>query len=358
MGLIIKPGNLVDHAHGGKTRTVLRGDLDLAVSVSHLKWDWYQRKEGFSRKKMKEMIDDFIAGDEFPDIILGMRGHRYDVYKGDVVDLHDDVYIIDGLQRWSAALSALREDPSLLIRLGVKLYFATNVDFERTMFRELNTRQTSMSANVILRNEKEVNRLAGSLYGVSMNTPKFALYRRVCWDQTATQGEGGDLITGVMLLNLSIELHKHLMGPINRMTILDRLEYTEQKINAVGLQQNRDNLIAFFEFIDAAWGARTPGLTKVKAPWMRAGWLATIAQILSDHEEFWRGKALFVSLPMTREFKKLDPFDAELWRLAGANLHGREVLYQLMVKQLNKGRSTNRLVDRYTKAKAREAAAR
>jgi hypothetical protein len=358
MGLIIKPGNLVDHEHLGVVRVVLRGDLDLASSMNHLQGDWYQRKDGFSTSKLRKMINQLMAGAEFPDIILGMRGHKYDVLKGDAVLLHDPVYIIDGLQRWSAAMQALRENPKTHIRLGAKMYFDTDVEFERTMFRELNTTQTAMSANVILRNEKDANRLAGSFYNLANSNSNFAAYRRVCWDQTPSRGEGGDLITGMMLLNLTIEVHRHLIGTIGTNYVLDRLRLTEQKIDTVGLMQNRANLIAFFDFIDNIWGVRTPGLIRTKAPWLQGGWLLTIAKVLSDHEEFWHEKELFISLPMAREFKKIDPLDPENRRLSGGNQNGRILLYQMMINQLNKGRSTRRLVDRYMKARAKEAASK
>ena len=356
MSLIINPGAFVEHEYKGETRVILRGDLDLVSSLGFLKWDWYQRKQGFSPAKLKQLTNKFAAGAEFPDIILGMRGHAYAANENKVT-LKDPVYVIDGLQRWTAAMIVHDETPAIPVRLGAKIYFDTDIDFERIMFRDLNTHQTAMSANVILRNEKEVNRLAGSLYGLSMTNAQFALYRRVCWDQAATKGVSGDLVGGMTLLNVVVQLHAHIIGAFSA-TVLDKLQETDQRMlaNKLGLQQVRDNLVSFFDFVDNAWGIRRPGLVKTNAPHLQNGWLLTVAAILSDHEVFWRDQQqLFISLPYQRDFKKIDPFDLELRRLAGGNTSGRQVLYSHILTALNKGTRTNRLVARQAKSQTKAA---
>jgi hypothetical protein len=215
-----------------------------------------------------------------------------------------------------------------------------------------------MSGNVILRNEKETSRVAGTLYGLS-NTAKFAACGRVCWDQVSTRGSGGDLTTGTIMLTLLIELHRHIIGPVSCTYVIDRLACADQRIDKVGLQRGRDNLSDFFDFVDAAWGIRTPGLTKGKAPYLQKQWLTVIAKILSDHTEFWRNNnELFVPLPLIREFQKVDPFDKAFGHLLNGTKSELELLYAMIIKILNKGKSKTVLVNRYAKQKARDDAQR
>jgi hypothetical protein len=355
--LIVRTSNLIVHA----SRTVLRGELDIESSIASLKRDWYQRKENFSTQKTRQLIADFIAGDEFPDITLGMRGNNWQADADDNVSLCDPIYIIDGLQRWQAALMVFENNPETPIRLGCIVYFDTTPEWEQEQFRRLNTRHSAMAANVILRNEKERNRVAGTLFGVSRNEPAFALNGRVCWDQVMSRVNGGDLITGSTLLNVSIQLHHHIIGKITANAVIERVQALDQKMDTVklSLQRMRENLILFFDFIDAAWSVRTPGLTIKSSPHLLAGWLTTVARILSDHHEFWRNDdrnddQLFVPLPYIRDFKRIDPTDIDLRRLAGGNQNTRTILYNTIIDRLNKGKSSNRLINRLTRQKLQE----
>jgi hypothetical protein len=140
--------------------------------------------------------------------------------------------------------------------------------------------------------------------------------------------------------------------------VLERLAMVEQKIDIIGLQRGRENIIAFFKMFDEVWGIPC-GLQKKNAPHLLNGWIMTVAQILSDHHEFWKQSEeteLFVPAAYIRDFKKIDPSDPELKRLAGSNQTGRQILYQHLVARLNKGMREYRLVDRYAR-RAREEAA-
>jgi len=336
--LIIRPANLVDH----EGRVVLRGDMDLISSIDHLRVDWYQREQGFSRIKLKKLCQAMRAGCEFPDVTLGMRGNRWEIGENDAVSLLDEVYIIDGLQRWAAAMIVLKEDDTARIRLGAKVYFNTDSEFERQQFKALNTNHTTMSPAVHLRNEREVSRVAGTLYGLSENEPKFALYGRVSWGQTADREIGGHLIKGNTLLKVMAVIHSHKIGKLLYSGhVHTLLADVDQRIDRVGLQRARENLITFFDFIDSLWPIRGER-TQYGMPQMIQGWLNTIGKILSDHTDFWRDNdcELFVPAALSRSFERLDPSDDNIRKLAGSNNAALSILETTIIKQLNSGKRT------------------
>lgn len=85
--LIVRTSNLIEHT----SRIVLRGELDIESSIASIKRDWYQRKENFSIQKTRALMAAIMAGDEFPDITLGMRGHTFNVDDKDTVSLCDPI---------------------------------------------------------------------------------------------------------------------------------------------------------------------------------------------------------------------------------------------------------------------------
>jgi len=342
-------GNLDEEQDG---TVILRGSLDQST-LFQLRTDWYQRGASFNPVKIKKMVSDIEDGQlpRFPDITLGMRGHKWSS-EGDNFALHDPVYIIDGLQRWTAVGVVLEKNPAFHARLGCKLYFNTNVDFERVMFRALNTTHTSVAPSVILRNEKDTNtpagRLAATLYGLTVNDPEFALYNRVCWDQTPTRsgGEKSHLIRGSSLLHLMITLHQHnIHAGVAPKNILAVLNEAGSKIDAVGSLQARLNLSYFFDVVDKVWGVRGISGSKIH---ISQNWLNTLAMVFSNHSVFWKDddKVLHVPREYLKDLEKINPQDDELARLVThVSGTGREILYDLFVRRLNKGK-VNKLKDR------------
>lgn len=342
-------GNLDEEQDG---TVILRGSLDQST-LFQLRTDWYQRGASFNPVKIKKMVSDIEDGQlpRFPDITLGMRGHKWSS-EGDNFALHDPVYIIDGLQRWTAVGVVQEKNPDFNVRMGCKLYFNTDVNFEREMFRALNTSHSAMAPSVILRNEKEVSTLAGTLYGLTINDPKFALYNRVCWDQTPIRGRGelSHIIRGSSLLYLLMTLHQHKLRAVGGRNILNTLHELEGKIDTVGSFQARQNLVYFFEVVDQVWGVR--GVTSRKTH-LNQNWLNTLAMVFSNHSLFWRedDKVLFVPRDYMKDLEKINPEDPELARLVSGTTGatGREILYDLFIRRLNKGK-VNRLKDRSKEA--------
>ena len=333
-------------------RRIIRGELE-PESLMALEFDWYQRGR-LSPGKLNRLMRGVREGSEFPDITVGMRGHDFaEIGNSTALELFDPCYVIDGMQRVSAFIMVMEDSPEIPIRLGVKAFLDSDVDFENRLFTKMNTGHTSVSACVILRNEKEHSRLAGTLYGLTVTDRDFALHNRICWQQVVDGSVGGHLMRGNVLLKILATLHAHIMrGPGILNKVLDLLTSCERKIDLVGLHQSRLNLIAFFDAIDEAWGIRQAPI-KFGTVYLQDGWTQVVAKIFNNHREFWHGKELFISRDAVRDLRKINPNDAELVGLARGNRTQHLMLYQLMLNIMNKGQTAaNRYVDRDTLSKA------
>lgn len=343
-------GGLEDNEVG---EIIIRGRM-LKDSVPLLKVDTYQRLAGFSQAKTKKLIqaieDNKIQN--FPDVILGMRGHSFDTVEhnasgNEAIALRDPVYIVDGQQRIFAWVKASEKHPEQVYALGCKVHINTNKKSEAIMFRELNTGHAAMAPSVILRNERENSRVAAMLYGVS-HQPSFALCKRVAWDQIMVQGTNCEYVRGAVLLHLLRSIHAHKLQGDGATrgggNILAKLESTNNQIDNIGLMQARTNLVTFFDVIDEAWGIRN--LTGSRPPThLHWGWLNTLARVLNDHLEFWKDDdtRLYVGNTYISNLRtKLDPSDPDLANLARGTLINRDQLYFLITKRLNRLGLTNR----------------
>jgi hypothetical protein len=338
-------------------RKILRGDLDRSTLLA-LKIEWYQRGN-ISSAKLRKLQKTATGGAEFPDITLGVRGHNVHIDGTQSAMIWDDCYVVDGLQRWTAVCLALEQDANCLAHLGAKAFLDTNVEFERELFRKMNTGHTSMAASVILRNEKEVSRVAATLVGLADNDKKFMLYKRVAWEQEVRKETDGDLLRGIILLRVLATLHHHRMrsAPLYGQ-VLALLAMCDRNIDVIGLQQGRENLITFFEAVDEAWGIRDVAL-RYGTIHLSDVWLRIFARLLSDHREFWRDDTeLFIPKPLMRDIKRIRPNDPELVALVRGGKIQHELLYQTFLNTINHGKSANRLVNRWDLEKAEQQASR
>jgi hypothetical protein len=356
---MIKLSNMLMSETQGGDHKIIRGELD-KETLTALKIEWYQRGN-ISNAKLLKLQKAAAQGAEFPDITIGVRGH--DVHlEGNTASaaIYNDCYIVDGLQRWTATVFALEQNPQCLAHLGAKAFLDTDVAFERELFRKMNTGHTGMAASVILRNEKEVSRVAATLVGLAENEKKFVLYRRVAWAQEVQKATDGDLIRGIVLLRSLAVLHHHLMrsAPIHGQ-VLALLGMVDRNVDAVGLHQARENLIVFFDAVDEAWGIKDTAL-RYGCIYLQDVWLRIFARLLSDHREFWRSDdtELFIPKALMRDIKKIRPTDPELVALARGGKVQHELLYRFFIDTINHGKSSNRLVNRWDLEKAEAQASR
>jgi hypothetical protein len=347
---ILVSGDL-DEDEGGEI--IIRGTIS-KEAINSLQIGPYQRMANFSPAKVKRIVKAIEAGRirKFPDIILGMRGEDWsDDDNGDFL-LRNPVFLIDGQQRTVAWDRACINNPQKNWRLGVKVYLNTTQEREAEMFKEYNLGQTPVAASVMLRNEKETSRVAAMLFGVT-HQASFALKDRVCWDQVPNKGSGGDLINGSTLLKILTTLHAHKFqntASVGGARVLETLASIDGQIDTVGLQQARANLVTFFDVIDEAWGIRNIIGSYRARVYLNWGWMDALTKVFSAHTDFWRGKEekeLFVAANFIRDLQdKVDPTDDELVRLVRGSKTGREILYEYMVKHINKGKIVNRLKER------------
>ena len=119
-------------------RMFVRGVIDVGTMDLILTPE-YQR-EMLCGDNQKELMAALKAHAAVPDVELGMRGDRVD-WKGKTFTLLDSVYVIDGLQRISAAREIVKNDPGAKPHLGARVHVNTTEGEERKLFNILNTKR-------------------------------------------------------------------------------------------------------------------------------------------------------------------------------------------------------------------------
>jgi hypothetical protein len=315
------------------TDIILRGVLDSA-SLSALKVAGYQR-EIQSRTGIRKIMTGFTTRGGVPNVELGMRGHSFTQAGGDFL-LHDATYIIDGLQRWAAALEVIEQ--AVTPRLGVTIHFDTVEPWERKRFELLNTHRTRVSWNVRIRNSAADNTAIKMLTDLTHDS-SFALAERVTWDQ---QKKRGELISGKLFLRSVCRLHRRL-GPGLSASRYDELSIGLEKLMAhIGHSVLRNNTRLYWETIDECFNVRGVEMAHV-APHLKGGFLAVLARLFADHQDFWHDTQLSVSTDQRRRLAKFPIDDPTISRLCGSNEYGQTELYIHLTDHMNKGRSSRRL---------------
>lgn len=328
----------LESADGG--RKILRGVIEME-SLSGLQVADYQREE-MPFSSLKSILEAYEHGEPLPDIELGMRGNRFQVREGTYY-LQDSVFIIDGLQRTTAAKLFMEKNPGKRVRLGVKIYFDTTKEWERELFIILNTKRVRVSPDKIIFNRRETSTAVGMLYKLSTEDKAFALYDKVSW----TQKKGSKFVGAFTLSKIMCALHVHKVNGLSSdkeavVAHLDRI------MDEVGTQIMRDNVRTFFEIVDECWGLRNIQHYD-KCPQIKYGFLLVLARFLSDHSEFWRSedKRLFVDLPLRKALRKFKVFEPLHAQLCGSSGKALDQLYGYLRDEVNKGKRGKRLTPRH-----------
>jgi hypothetical protein len=329
--------------HHGKQTIILRGSIDLST-LANLKRDDYQR-DRFSAAELKKLTAAIEAGKPVLDIELGMRGQSF-MERENNFYLRDSVYIIDGLQRATATALVLEKNPHARIQLGARIHFDTTLEWEREWFEALNTNQRKLSPNKLLANKRADSDTLATLYGLATNDKSFPLYERVQWGQAAARN---DLVTGLVLLKVAGRLHSH-KGAGKSVSWKELVPAVDRMLPAIGMQNFRENVKTFFELVDECWGIRST-LHKDSAAHLRGPFLDMLAQLLSDHLDFWKAdpkeRKLFIDAPLRRKFAQFPiRTDRTIQSLASASGKSRDHLYQLLRDHINSGKRTKRLTPR------------
>ena len=319
-------------------RIVLRGAIEDA-SLLNLKVDAYQRHDLEKAGIFKAMM----AGHQMPDIVLGMRGHKFKSHGQTSVILQDDVYIIDGFQRVSSARRVMESHPEKIIHLGAKIYFDTVEAWERNEFERLNSLSTKVSPNVLLRNRRQDSDGILTLYGLSNNDRTFPLFKRVCWQQSMARG---DLLTAMMLCKTCCQLHAHNArgGSMSVREVVPNLDAIAKSFK---MSVMRDNVKTFYEVIEQCFGISQIQYRLASAQ-VKETFMGQLAKVFSDHREFWddNDTKFEVGSSIRTKLAKFPIHDPQVINLASSSGKAREMLYVLLRDHINSGKRTHRLTVR------------
>ncbi len=318
---------------------VLRGALD-PETMENLLTDDYQR-EVQPVTALGRIMKGFQSGSAVPDVELGMRGTKRSVREG-IYTLHSDVYIIDGLQRVSAA--KLFRANGGAPHLGATVHFGTDRDWERKLFKILNAERTRVSANIILRNFREDYAAMQSLYHMTIEERDFVLKGKICWQQRKSREH---LLLATTFAKVIITLHSHLVQgcaspSADAEGICKRLQMVS---DLVGRNILRANIRTLYETLDECFGLRRIAFAQ-KAPFIRATFLLTIARVLSNHELFWRDNRLLVEADLRKKLATFPSYDPTVVSISAQGSTVDRELYRMFVEHLNRGKRNRRLFER------------
>ncbi len=316
-------------------RIVLRGVIDPASLGGLLKPD-YQR-ETLRKAKTEELMEAFRSSSGgVPDVELAVRGERYGCTDANgTYTITGDVYIIDGLQRISAARHFVSDGGKPLV--GAMIHFATTEEWERERFEILNMRRTRLSPNVLLHNRAaqcpSLHRLCDLCFDES-----FALCQRVSWSQYMRREE---LLTALSFLKTVMRLHSKF-GAGRYLHVSGIWQALPPMMSSVGHATMIENVKMFFQLLDSAWGIRKI-LYKDRATHLKSGFLFALADVISEYPEFWSGKSLRIDRDMQKKIGQFALSDPNVRAMAcsGSSI---AFLTRLIVDHINAGKRTRRLV--------------
>jgi len=182
--------------------------------------------------------------------------------------------------------------------------------------------------------------------------PVHALIRMVRNAVRMTQSQlaaRADLITALSLLKVAGRLHSHkVAGKTSKWD--DLYGNVDRAVATFGASNFRANIKTFYELIDECWGIRNI-LHKNSAAYLRGTFLDMLAQLLSDHVDFWRADAqqrrLMIDVDLRRKIASFPiRTDKAIITLAASAGKAREHLYLLMRDHINSGKRTRRLTPR------------
>lgn len=316
----------------GEERLVIRGVIDPA-SLPQILTPVYQR-EILADGKV-DVLKTAIKTSRVPDIDLGMRGFNVTELGDGRFLLQDDVYVIDGLQRSTAAKRLFAEGTTP--HLGAMVHVGTNEDWERKRFQALNVGQTGLHSNVILRNLAEENPSAKLVYTMTLSKT-FVLHDKVCWGQNMRRN---DLISAVLFYKVIGRLHSHL-GPGRSDPRSLASSGIPKIISTVTGRVFQSNVNTFFTFLNEAYDVLDVAYRQ-HAIALKASFLIALAGVISDHEDFWDGNKLVISADLRRKLATFPLLDPHVKGLAGSAGTAIQMLEMMLQQHIDSGKRTRRL---------------
>lgn len=321
---------------------ILRGVID-PQTLEALRVGEYQR-EVLPLGKIME-LQEAIRTSKVPDIELGVRGGNFECDETGAYVLCDPVFVIDGQQRLTAARRLYQEGTSKA-RLGATIHFNTTEEWEMERFKILNTRQTRVSPNIMVRNMRSTNVAIDTLFRLS-SEKDFVLCGRISWSQRMRREE---LITALIFAKTIGALHSHVgPGLSSGVEEIGRgLEIIQER---VGKNIFRGNVKAFFDLVDSAWGIKIVTF-KEGATHLRLTFLVCLALLLARHADFWKGGRLSIEKDLARKIAQFPIQDPSIKNLASSAGQASKLLYAMLLDHVNSGKRTRHLTARQIDQKA------
>lgn len=317
----------------GEERLAIRGVID-PMSLANILTPGYQR-EVLTDGKI-DVLKKALATSRVPDIDLGMRGTNMQEQGNGQFLLMDQTFVIDGLQRRTAAERLLQEGTTP--HLGALVHLDTNENWERRRFEALNSGQTNVSTNVILRNLAEDNPGANVVYSFS-NSNRFILKGKVSWKQSMGRG---DLLTGIMFYKVIARLHSHLgPGRSNDAKAL-AMSGIPKIINRINGRVFIENVNTFFTFLNDTYNILDVSYRQ-HAVALKGNFMMALAGIFSDYEEFWVDDRLTINADLKRKLGTFAITDPYVKELASSGGRTTVMLENLIITHINAGKRTRHL---------------
>jgi hypothetical protein len=218
------------------------------------------------------------------------------------------------------------------------IFFNSTEEWERERFRILNSLRTKLSPNILARNMRHNFSAVDTLYNLCSDK-SFVMCGRICWSQNMSRDH---LISAQTFLKVIGFLHSHI-GPGRSCQTLE-VARGVQKIMDTGCGRNtfRDNIKTFFDVIDQAFGIRLITF-KGGAVYMRFTFLRVLAEVFSNHFDFWKDNRLFVEADLVRKIRLFPLSDPNIRGLCSAGGQANKLLYRLLVDHINSGKRSRRL---------------
>jgi len=318
---------------------ILRGVIDPA-SLAFLKVGNYQREVQCS-KYIRNIMEGLEMPGGVPNIEIGMRGGSFSEASG-VFYLQDDCYVIDGLQRMTAAKELLKNGKHPTV--GVVVHIGTTEAWETERFGILNMNRAAISPSVLIRNQATENAAVKTLYELTSDQ-SFVLRGRVSWDQYM---ERGQLIKGQTLLKTACHLHRRLAPGLARRRYSEMANSFLGLFDQVGQVALEENVKTFWQLIDECFNLRDLVDSTESAPYIKFGFLMVLASLFSDHKELWEGNKLTVSTYLRRKLAMFAIRDPWIVHLCGASTGTlQNALYYYLEDHLNKGRRRSNYLTKF-----------
>lgn len=311
---------------------ILRGVIDPS-SIAHLNVAEYQR-EVLPERRISSLMQALQQGG-VPDIQLGCRGGNYTERDG-AFYVQDPVYIIDGLQRSTAAKKLIEK--GIIPRLGAVISFNTTEELERKRFRALNVTRVKLSPNVLLRNMRHESPSVQSIHQLC-SMSQFVLYRRVCWQQRMKREE---LLTAMMLLYSAATLHSRFGLGLTERSLLRIVKSLDALYTKIGRAALISNVREFWNVIDKSFNIHDV-VYKDASIVLRTGFMTAVAKVFATHEDFWHDTEFSVPSELQKKLSTFPVHEPSVQVLTTATGTGISHLASLIVEHLNSGKRTKRL---------------